>query len=155
MIYNRGTEIKLDDYKDLNVVFGSIDKNNPKTIYVRLSGWGNPIDYFEDNDYKTIIRQLSKKIRRIIFRELNSDFYNSMTMIDLDMRESGIIDNKSSFMSCEITLFQSNNYLLDSNEVSDELNRVIKIIIDKVFEDNEYFKFFKKKKIAKESLKKT
>jgi hypothetical protein len=78
-----------------------------------------------------------------------------MTMIDLDMRESGIIDNKSSFMSCEITLFQSNNYLLDSNEVSDELNRVIKIIIDKVFEDNEYFKFFKKKKIAKESLKKT
>lgn len=152
MRYNRGTEVTLDKFKSLNVVIGSIDKYNPKTLYIRISGWGNPINYYENNDYKAIIRNFDKKIRSCLFRELNSDFNKTMTMVDLDMRDSGIVDNKSSFMSCEITLFQTNNYLLDSEDISKELNRIIKLVLKDVFENNNYFKFFKKKKSAKELL---
>tara|TARA_R110000796_G_scaffold58413_5_gene134896 strand:- start:4716 stop:5183 length:468 start_codon:yes stop_codon:yes gene_type:complete len=152
MKYNRGTEIILTKFKSLNVVIGTIDKHSPKTLYIRISGWGNPINYYEDNNYKSIIRNFDKKIRANLFRELKSEFNKMMTMVDLDMRDSGIVDNKSSFMSCEITLFQTNNYLLDSDEIIKEVNRIIKIVIDDVFENNKYFKFFKKKKTAKELL---
>lgn len=155
MKYNRGTEMTLNKFKSLSVVVGSIDKHNPKTLYIRISGWGNPINYYEDNDYKSIIRKFDKQIRSNLFRELNLDFNKTMSMVDLDMRDSGIINNKSSFMSCEITLFQINNYLLESEEISKEVNRIVKVIIDDVFENNKYFKFFKKKRAAKELLIKT
>ena len=145
----------LNNFKTLNVVVGSIDKYNPKTIYVRISGWGNPINYSENNDYKSIIRTFDKQIRRTLYRELNSDFNRAMTMVDLDMRDSGIIDSKSSFMSCEISLFQTNNYLLDSDELSKSVNHIVKLVLDDVFEYNKYFKFFKKKKNAKTLLIKT
>lgn len=155
MKYNRGTEMILENFKSLNVVIGSIDKYNPKTFYIKLSGWGNPINYYSDNDYKSIIRGFSKKIRSSLFQELNHNFNKTMTMVDLDMRDSGIVDNKSSYMSCEITLFQTNNYLLDSDEITKEVNRIIKLILNDIFENNQYFKFFKKKKSAKALLIKT
>ena len=152
MRYNRGTEMTLNNINTLNVVVGSIDKNNPKSIYIRFSGWGNPIKYSENNDYKTIIRNFDKKIRTNLYNNLTPYFIKGMTLVDLDMRDSGIIKNKSSFMSCEITLYQLNNYSIDSNELSTDINQLIKIILKNVFEDNQHFKFFKKKKSAKESF---
>ena len=38
----------------------------------------------------------------------------------MDMRESGITNKKSSFMSCEITLYQFNNYLLTTDILKNE-----------------------------------
>lgn len=152
MKYNRGTELNLKQYKNLNVVLGTIDKYNPRTLYIRISGWGNPIDYDDNIDYKSVIRKFNKKIRTILFNELGDIFNRSMSMVDLDMRESGINDNKSSFMSCEITLFQVNNYLIDSNEITEEINKIVNRVLDDVFKANDYFQFFKKKKSAKESL---
>ena len=152
MKYNRGTELKLTKNDDLNVTIGAIDKYNPRTIYIRISGWGNPIDFDENIDYKSIIRKLNKKIRTILFNGLGNNFKKNMFMVDLDMRESGISNNKSSFMSCEITLYQSNNYLIESKEISNEINNIIKKVIEDVFETNGYFEFFKKKKYAKQSL---
>jgi hypothetical protein len=152
MRYNRGTEIKLDDFGNLNVVYGSIDKRNPKTIYLRISGWGNPINFNDDNDYRAIIRKFDKHIRALLFKELGKNFNNQMSVVDLDMRESGIINNKSSFMSCEITLFQSSVISLYSNEVNENIKNILEILITEVFEDNEYFEFYKKKINAKEAL---
>lgn len=152
MKYNRGTELNLKQYKNLNVVVGTIDKYNPRTLYIRITGWGNPIDYDDNLDYKSVIRKFDKKIRMILFNELGDIFNKSMCMVDLDMRESGINDNKSSFMSCEITLFQVNNYLIDSDEITEEINNIVNRVLDDVFRTNDYFQFFKKKKSAKESL---
>lgn len=152
MRYNRGTELNLSNYKNLNVAVGTIDKHNPRTLYIRISGWGNPINFDENLDYRSVIRKLDKKIRTILFNDLTNNFKKGMSMVDLDMRDSGIADNKSSFMSCEITLFQSNNYLIDSEEITEEINDIIKRVLDEVFRTNSYFQFFKKKKSAKQSL---
>lgn len=149
MKYNRGTEITLTKFKSLNVLIGSIDKYNPKNLYIRINGWATPIDYDEVNDYQRMIRGIDKKIRVLLFNELNSNFNKNLTMVDLDMRESGILNNKPSFMSCEITLTQTHNYLMDSSEIYDELNRIIKILVDKVFDESKIFNFYRKKSIAK------
>ena len=39
----------------------------------------------EDNNYKGIIRNFDKEIRRNLFRELNSEFNKTMTMVDLKL----------------------------------------------------------------------
>lgn len=151
---SRGTEIKIDDFTHLGVVFGSIDKNNPKTIYIKISAWGNPIDFDEGMDYSAIIRRIDKKVRTVLYNNLDDKLINKETyMVDMDMRQSGIIADKSSFMSCEITLQQFNNYLITSEVINTELTRLTSAIIEDVFLHNEHFKFYENKKDAKKKLK--
>ena len=151
---SRGTEITINNYPNLNVVFGTMDKNNPKSIYIRISGWGNPLDYDENYDYKSIIRRINKRIKTLLYNKVNiNNFDNNRIIIDLDMRDSGILEDKSSFMSCEITVSQHNHYLINSDRMLSELNNIASMIIYNVFTNNEYFKFYKKKKDAKSNLK--
>lgn len=153
MKYNRGVEILMEVHDTLNVIYGSIDKDNPKSIYIRFSGWGNPIDYSEYNDYNKIIRKFDKKLRSFLFNEVNGEIFNNkLNIVDFDMRESGIINNKSSFMSCEITLSQINNYTLDDKIIDDEINYLVDKILKNIFYENVHFKFYKEKKVAKEEL---
>lgn len=151
----RGTELIMDISENMNVVFGSVDKNNPKTIYIKFSAWANTIDFDEDIEYKTIIRRLAKEIKRYIYFNLDEElFKKDMTMVDMDMRESGITNNKSSFMSCEVTLYQINNFLLDEERITAELSKLCQHVCDKIYDEDLYFKFFKQKKQAKKKLQK-
>jgi hypothetical protein len=149
----RGTEIEVNINDNVNITFGSVDKNNPKTIYIKFSAWANTIDFNDDIEYKTIIRRITKEVKRYIYFNVNKDLFKSdMTMVDMDMRESGITNNKSSFMSCEVTLYQINNYLIVGDIINDELTKLSKGICQDIFESDIHFKFFKHKKQAKREL---
>ena len=151
---NRGTEIKIEVNDNLNIVFGTIDKHDPKTVYIKISGWANPIEYDETIEYGSLIRKIDKRIKKYLFSNINPDILNPIALVDMDMRESGIAKNKSSFMSCEITLYQKNLYLLSTDILNDELVKLSKYICDEIINRDIYFKFFKKKTKAKKVLSK-
>lgn len=153
MAYSRGTELKVKNFKNYNIVFGAMNKNKPKSIYIKISAWGNPKLDNEIN-YRSIIRKINKRVKTILFNNLNEDKFNiNKTMVDLDMRDSGIAYGKSSYMSCEITLYQHNHHLLKSEIIQDELNLIVDEIIKGSFNKNEHFTFYKKKSEAKIKLK--
>jgi hypothetical protein len=103
-----GKEIKSNRFKNYNVVFGSVNNKKPKAIYINISAWVDPIDEKGVN-YNQIIRTLNKKLKQNLFNyfisENNDVFDKDRTIVDLDIRESGIRYGKRSFMNCEITLF--------------------------------------------------
>ena len=146
MKHTRGTELKIEEFDNLKVVFGTIDKNNPKSLYIKISGWGIPIQYSEENNYKIIISKISKRIKRLLYTSLNSSFDKNIFIVDMNMRESGISKDKPSFMSCEITLYQKTNYSLKDEHISKLLNNIVSDIINDIFVDNEHFHFNKNKK---------
>lgn len=144
---NRGKEIKLDINSNYKISFGSVDSKNPKAIYLKISGWGLPTNDDIEVDYNNVIKKLNKKIRLFVYNNLDRTLFESdRSIIDLDMRESGIVYSKKSFMSCEITLFQLNNYELNQPIVVNHLECLLRNLIEDVFEDDEYFKFYKDKK---------
>ena len=154
MGYTRGTELKIDKFKKYNVAFGAMNKNKPKSLYIKISAWGNPISMDEIN-YKRAISKINKRLRTRLYTNTNEEQFNiNKTMIDMDMRESGIEYGKSSFMSCEITLYQHNNFLLKSDSIMNELTVIVNDVIREVLEKNEYFDFYKKKIEAKKEIKK-
>jgi hypothetical protein len=151
----RGTEITMNISDIINVVVGSVDKNNPKSIYIKFSAWANTINFDENTEYKTIIRKLTKEIKRYLYFNIDRTLFNeNITMVDMDMRESGITNKKSSFMSCEVTLYQINNYLLVSDAIKDEVVKLSKHICKEIYNNDSHFKFFKDKKQAKIKLQK-
>ena len=143
-----GKQIKVHDQKNYNITYGCVDNKNPKSIYVNITAWLEPLSENEE-DYNKIIKNLNKKIRQNLYNFLSSDkstiFLKDKTIVDLDLRESGIKFGKRSFMSCEITLFQNGEISINSELMKQNLNNVSSLIIDRTFNEDKDFRFHKKK----------
>lgn len=144
----RGKELKISDVsKNYTITFGTVDNKNPKSVYLNISCWGKPIgDSDAEVNYNRVINNLGKLIKQFLYNNLNPEYYNKdRTIVDLDMRESGIKYDKRSYMCTEITLFQENEYPINSDILYDYTHTVIKGVID-VLDKNPNFKFYKTKK---------
>lgn len=143
----KGKEIKMGKtYKDYKVVSGTVDSKNPTSVYINISAWGEPTN--EDAEhYVSVISGLKKKVKQYIYKSLPMVYNAHRTIIDLDMRESGIGYGKRSYMSCEVTLYQNvrNRKILMSDELKRSMMQLTDKLIEDVFDKDEHFEFYKKK----------
>lgn len=143
-----GKEIKTNTFKNYNVVFGSVDNKKAKSVYINISSWLEPKNDYDTN-YNRSIKNLNKKIRQTLFNFLEEEksyFLREQSIVDLDIRESGVKYGKRSFMSCEITLYSKEEIPVNDEEMINTLTKIYSLLIKKVFEVNEIFYFNKKKK---------
>jgi hypothetical protein len=143
-----GKEIKLDLYKNYKIAFGSLTNRNPKSLFISISSWGKPVSD-EAINYNKLIRDLTKSIKQLIYNKLYNtqiDFIKERTIVDLDMRESGIRFGKKSFINCEITLFLKSDIIITSEATKNKIIELTKLIVDNTLESNKHFSFHKKKK---------
>ena len=143
----KGKEIKLGKtYMNYKVISGTVDSKNPTSVYINISAWGEPTN---DNveQYTSVISSLKKDIKAHIFANLPLTFNKQRTIVDLDMRESGITYGKRSFMSCEITLYQNvrSGKLLMADDLKKMMTQITDKVLKEVFDEYPYFKFHKKK----------
>lgn len=142
-----GKQFKNNNHENYNVLYGCVDNKNPKSIYINISAWSDPLNS-GDVKYTRVIKDINKKVKQTLFNYLSVNktcFLKDSTIVDLDIRESGIKFGKRSFISCEITLFQLEEISINSDKIKIALSDLISMVIDKVFETDEYFKFYKKK----------
>lgn len=139
----RGKEIKIETIDNLNVVFGTVDNKNPKSVYINISGWAEPSEDGEIN-YGKIIRDTHKQLKQELFKHGNPMFFDlDKTIIDFDMRESGIYYGKRSYMNCEVNLYQKNEFDLSSIELYNALIGILNIVTIENLNRHNYFKFHK------------
>lgn len=143
-----GKELKINSFKNYNVVFGSVNNKQPKAVYINLSSWVEPKDA-DDVNYNRVIRDLNKKIKQVLFNRFTNiddkEIIQERTIVDLDIRESGIRYGKRSFMSCELTFFLNTEIPVNSDDMIPRLTEIVKSLIDEVFDRNRNFSFNKKK----------
>lgn len=148
----RGKELKFQISDDYNIVCGTVDSKDAKAVYVNISAWGEPTSDKELN-YGRVISRLAKCVKQSIYNYLKEEeshnFYCDRTIVDLDMRESGIKYGKRSFMNCEITIYQKsiNDETGEPNEGIDKevFHGIIIEAID-CLNQFDYFDFYRKKK---------
>jgi hypothetical protein len=141
----KGKEIQLNTNPNYSIYSGSVDNKNAKTIYLNISSWGNPISDL-DLDYEKAVRNLRRSIMNHLYQILSeTNFKKENTIVDLDMRSSGIVYNKKSFMSCEVTFFQKLFRPVNSEHSISSMKDISNSIIDNILETNQYFKFSRKK----------
>jgi hypothetical protein len=143
-----GKELKVTSFKNYNVVFGSVNNKHSKAVYINISAWAEPQND-ETISYSRIIKDINKKVKQSLFdifdSETETEIKKNNTIVDLDIRESGIRYGKRSFMNCEITLFLTSEIPVNSENMKDKLDIVTNKIINSSFENNKTFKFHKKK----------
>ena len=145
----RGKELKMDLSDNYNVVCGTVDNKDARAIYINISAWGEPTEDDESINYGRVISKLSKCVKQSTFNYLdenfNDRFYPKRSIVDLDMRESGIRYGKRSFMNCEITIYQKDyDEMINEGTTPEILSDIVESAIE-CLDEFDHFKFFKKK----------
>lgn len=139
----RGKEINLKSNSNYKVRLGTVNNNNPQCIYFNIKGWATPKNEGE-LDYNKIIKVLNKRIKGVLHTELSkSNFMNDITLVDTDLRESGIRYGKKSYFNCEVTLYQKD--VKQFSELPDDVGLITQKIIQQTLEPFEYLRFTNKK----------
>ena len=139
-----GKKIRLRLFNDLKIFYGTIDYIELKSIYINIQSWVSPKDDY--NNWRKIVCTQSRDIKHTILDANDLNLFHKSTIVDLDIRHSGISLDKKSFMNLEITLFVKDGVLFKSQEMKAAVRKIIKDIYTKNISKNKYFDFFITKK---------
>jgi hypothetical protein len=81
-----------------------------------------------------------------VFDSIDTSIFTLNSIVDLDLRTSGINYGKKSFLNLEINLFADKELDFKSNDVKNSIKKVVKNIQDSNIIPNKYFNFTLTKK---------
>jgi|TARA_R110000803_G_scaffold65751_2_gene126982 hypothetical protein len=142
-----GKEVKLNLLPNYKTKVGTVNNKESKSIYINLSAWGEINDVNQNTNYDSVVSGIRKKIKQNINSNVDKElFHNDKYIVDLDMRTSGFVNTKRSFMSCEITLYQKQGLPINQPNLLESSKSIIHDIVNSCLDNNSYFTFYKTKK---------
>jgi hypothetical protein len=140
----KGKNVKLNLSNYFKSAYGTVDSKNLKSIYINIQSWVTPKQDFEN--WNRIVGNFSRELKHTVFQSIDNSIFIPQSIVDLDLRTSGIFYGKKSFLNLEINLFTEKEFDFKSNELKNSIKSVIKNIQDINVTPNEYFDFTLTKK---------
>jgi len=140
----KGKSVKLNLFNPIKSMYGTVDSKNLKSIFINIQSWVTPKQEMEN--WNRIVGNLSRQIKHSVYDSNKSEIFLSKTIIDLDLRVSGISAGKKSFFNLEVNLFANEELDFKSENLKKEIKTIIKSIYQNNIEKNKYFDFSKSKK---------
>jgi hypothetical protein len=140
----KGKSIKLNLYSPVKSTYGTVDSKNLKSIYINIQSWVSPKN--EHDNWNRVVCNLTREIKHSVFNSINTDIFKDKSIVDLDLRSSGLNHGKKSFFNLEVNLFSNNELDFKSDEIKDNVKNIIKNIYKTNIIENKYFDFSSSKK---------
>jgi hypothetical protein len=141
----KGKTSRIAGFPEAKITYGTVDSKNLKSVYLNLQSWVNPKDEYENWD--RIVSYFSKTIKNSVYEVLDKQIFKENYIVDLDLRSSGIVTGKKSFMNLEITFFTNQEFDFKDVILKESLRRVTRNIYIENFKKNKYFDFTISKKV--------
>jgi len=140
----KGKSIKLNLYSPIKSVYGTVDSKNLKSLYINIQSWVTP--KFEHDNWNRVVCNLSREIKHSVYDSIDINLFKEKSIVDLDLRTSGIIHGKKSFFNLEVNLYTNQEMDFKSLEIKDSVKKIVKNIFKTNVIDNKYFEFSTSKK---------
>lgn len=140
----KGKSVKLNLYNTIKSVYGTVDSKNLKSIFVNIQSWVTPKEDIEN--WNRIVCNLNREIKHTVFNSINTNQFRQETIVDLDLRTSGILYGKKSFFNLEINLYTNAELDFKSYETKESIKKIVKSIYQNNINKNKYFEFSYTKK---------
>ena len=89
---------------------------------------------------------MSREIKHLIYETLDNNMIKENFIVDLDLRASGIVLSKKSFLNLEINFYlKEDNVDFKSPKLKSYMKTISKEISSNIFNKSEYFTFSLKK----------
>ena len=108
-------EIKIDICENINLKYGSVNKNDPQIIYVSGRMWVCP-SY--DGDYETPINLIHNKFKRELSMCLrDSSIFDYKHILDFDINPLNLVKDKKTFFSISFYVKQKPEKIINLNNI--------------------------------------
>ena len=135
----KGKSVKLNLYNPIKSVYGTVDSKNLKSLYINIQSWVTP--KFEHDNWNRIVCNLSRDIKHSVYNSINHELFKEQSIVDLDLRTSGISHGKKSFLNLEVNLYTTQEMDFKSPEIKNSVKQIIKNIFKENVIQNKYFDF--------------
>ena len=81
------------------------------------------------------------EIKHSVFNSINQKIFQEKSIVDLDLRTSGISEGKKSFFNLEVNLYTNQEMDFKCPEIKDSVKKIIKNIVRENVIENKYFDF--------------
>jgi hypothetical protein len=140
----KGKSVKLNLYNPIKSSYGTVDSKNLKSVYINIQSWVTP--KFEHDNWNRVVCHLSREIKHSVFNSITTDIFQEKSIVDLDLRTSGISHGKKSFFNLEVNLYTNIELDFKSYEIKESIKKIIKNIFKNNIIENKYFDFSTSKK---------
>jgi hypothetical protein len=140
----KGKSVKLNLSNSFKSVYGTVDSKNLKSVYINIQSWVSPKEELEN--WNRIVCNFSRELKHTVFDSIDSSLFTLKSIVDLDLRTSGIFYGKKSFLNLEINLFTEKELDFKSNDLKNSIKKIVNNIQDYNITSNKYFDFTLTKK---------
>jgi len=140
----KGKSVKLNLYNPIKSVYGTVDSKNLKSVYINIQSWVTPKKEYDN--WNRVVSNLGREIKHSVFESINQKLFQEKSIVDLDLRTSGISHGKKSFFNLEINLYTNSELDFKSIEIKDSVKIIVKSIFRNNIQQNKYFEFSTSKK---------
>jgi polyribonucleotide nucleotidyltransferase len=135
----KGKSVKLNLYSPIKSVYGTVDSKNLKSLYINIQSWVSP--KFDHENWNRVVCNLSREIKHSVYNSIDSEIFKETSIVDLDLRTSGISHGKKSFFNLEVNLYTNKEMDFKSSEIKESVKKIIKNIVRENVMENKYFDF--------------
>jgi len=140
----KGKSVKLQLFNPIKSVYGTVDSKNLKSVYINIQSWVTPKK--ELDNWNRVVSNLGREIKHSVFESINTNLFQEKSIVDLDLRTSGISQGKKSFFNLEINLYTTSEIDFKSLEIKDSIKQIVKSVFKNNINQNKYFDFSISKK---------
>jgi hypothetical protein len=140
----KGKSVKLNTTDYFKSIYGTVDSKNLKSIYINIQSWVSP--KIEVENWNRIVGNLGREIKHTVYESIDTQIFTQNSIVDLDLRTSGIFVGKKSFLNLEINLFTEKPTDFKSNQLKNSIKKIVKNIFEQNIVENDYFEFTLTKK---------
>ena len=140
----KGKSVKLQLFNPIKSVYGTVDSKNLKSVYINIQSWVTPKK--ELDNWNRVVSNLGREIKHSVFESINTNLFQERSIVDLDLRTSGISHGKKSFFNLEINLYTTSEIDFKSHEIKDSIKKIVKSVFKININQNKYFDFSISKK---------
>lgn len=140
----KGKNVKINLSNLFKSTYGTVDSKNLKSLYINIQSWVSPKEDLEN--WHRVVGNLNRELKHTVFESINTSIFTKNSIVDLDLRTSGISSGKKSFFNLEINLYLEKEMDFKSLELKDSVKKIVKNIQKTNISDNSYFEFSLTKK---------
>ena len=135
----KGKSVKLNLFSPIKSVYGTVDSKNLKSLYINIQSWVSP--KFDHYNWNRVVCNLNREIKHSVFNSIDINLFKENTIVDLDLRTSGISHGKKSFFNLEVNLYTNQEFDFKSIELKESVKKIVRSIIRDNVIENKYFDF--------------
>lgn len=140
----KGKSVKLNLSEKFKSVYGTVDSKNLKSVYINIQSWVSP--KIELENWHRIVCNLSRELKHTVFDSIDETIFKKNSIVDLDLRTSGIGLGKKSFFNLEINLYLDEEQDFKSQQLKNSIKKIVHKIYSSNISQNNYFDFSLTKK---------